>query len=592
MIAESCEPPDGPTPVHNQPTTGTTVSLPSTERQMSFADADFLVAHLFDESTREGRFKRVVMPVLWGLRDRLTALYAPGRGRPAIEPVLLLAVTLLQFVENKTDRAAAQSVRCDMGWKFILGLPLDHEGIHATTLVKFRNRLVAAGMDRLVFDGVVAALREAGLVRRNARRRLDSTHILGAVAALSRNELVRETLRLALDALDGQGRLAALPQRDALLERYVHARVTWGILTKAEREEKFLAAGRDALVLIRWARLQGPAVRGCDAVLMLEQVVLEQYVLDGDGPAGRKEVPSKAVRTPHDADVQWSTKGSLGTKGWLGYKGQIEETAPDAGVGPKKKGEPTEQFLADLHLTPATTGDTAGMREMHQGQRERGEELAPETLVDSGYVSAQTLAEAEAEGRALTGPPRPSRGNKGCFTAEAFAVDVVGRRAVCPAGRTSVSCSPVKERGRKRLHFSWGGACRTCALRPQCTRSKGGRRYLRVDERYDLLEGRRQAMETEAYRARLRPRAGIEGTISEGVRNGMRRSRYRGLAKTSLFLYLMGAACNVRRWMALLGWRSRQDEAFGASLRACVGCFWGRVGRVLAVGALRALTAA
>jgi len=545
---------------------GTTVSLPSTERQMSFTDPSFLVAHLFDESSRQGRFQRVIMPILWGLRGPLAQLYAKGKGRPAVEPVLLLAVTLLQFTENKTDRAAAESVRCDMGWKFILGLPLDHVGIHATTLVKFRNRLAEAGMDRLLFDGVLDALREAGLVRRNARRRLDSTYILGAVAALNRNDLVRETLRLALEALDGLGLLASLPQRGALLERYVHARVTWGILTKAEREEKFLAAGRDARKLVRWARLQGSAVWGCDAVVMLERVFLEQYVLEADGPAKRKAVPSNAVRTPHDPEVEWSTKGSLGKAGWLGYKGQLEETAPDEGAAAKKKGEPTDPFLVDMHLTPATAGDIQGMAEMHAGQRARGEGPAPETLVDSGYISAETLAEAEAEGRELSGPPRPSRGTKGCFTADAFDVDVASKTAVCPAGLTSVAWSSVedKARGRTLLQFRWGKACLTCPLQSQCTRRKDGHRYLRVGERHDLLQARRRAMKTETYRARLRPRAGIEGTISEGVRNGMRRSRYRGFEKTSLFLYLMGAACNVRRWLRLEGWRSCNEGASGA----------------------------
>ena len=178
--------------------TGPPVSVTPRDRQMSFTDPVVLVAHLFPEDSFEGRFKRLIMPILWALRAKLVALYTEGRGRPAFEPVRLLAVTLLQFLTNEPDRKAAQRMRNDMGWKFILDLPLDHEGIHPTTLVKFRNRLVAAGLDRLVFDGIVDALREAGLVRRNARRRLDSTHILGAVATMSEDDLMRETLRLTL----------------------------------------------------------------------------------------------------------------------------------------------------------------------------------------------------------------------------------------------------------------------------------------------------------------------------------------------------------------------------------------------------------
>jgi hypothetical protein len=378
-----------------------------------------------------------------------------------------------------------------------------------------------------------------------------------------------------------------------LLERYVHCQVHWGILSKEEREEKFLGAGRDARGLLCWGRLQDSVVWGHDAFLMLERVFLEQYVLEGAEPSGSKSVPPDAVRNPHEPEVQWSTKGSMGPHGWLGYKVQISETVSDDGE-PKPKGEPTDQFLTDMLPTPATTGDTEGMAQMQAGQRSRGEALPPELLVDSGYVSGETLAEAAAEGRELTGPPRPARGTKGCFTSEDFDVDVASRRAVCPAGKTSVSCRPVedKPRGRKLRHFSWGEACLTCPLQAQCTTRKDGHRYLRVGEHHDLLQARRRAMKTEAYRARLRARCGIEGTNSELARMGMRRSRYRGFAKTSLFLFLMGAACNVRRWMTLLGWRLRRDGASGSSLCEYLWRLGPRLWRVLPAGGLRRPVAA
>ena len=173
-------------------------------------------------------------------------------------------------------------------------------------------------------------------------------------------------------------------------------------------------------------------------------------------------------------------------------------------------------------------------------------------------------------------------------------MDVASHRAVCPAGKTSVSCRPVedKPRGRKLLHFSWGEACLACPLQAQCTTRKDGHRYLRVGEHHDLLQARRRAMNTEVYRARLRARCGIEGTNSELARMGMRRSRYRGFAKTSLFLYLMGAACNVRRWMTLLRWRLRRDEASGSSLCEYLWGLGPRLWRILPAGGLRRPVAA
>ena len=67
-------------------------------------------------------------------------------------------------------------------------------------------------------------------------------------------------------------------------------------------------------------------------------------------------------------------------------------------------------------------------------------------------------------------------------------------------------------------------------------------------------------MKTPEFRQRMRRRNAIEGTISELVRLGLRRTRYRGLAKTRLHGYLVGAACNIGRWLRLEAWRLRTQE--------------------------------
>jgi hypothetical protein len=39
--------------------------------------------------------------------------------------------------------------------------------------------------------------------------------------------------------------------------------------------------------------------------------------------------------------------------------------------------------------------------------------------------------------------------------------------------------------------------------------------------------------------------------------HGLRKARYRGLEKTRLQNYFIGAACNAKRWIRLLQWRAR-----------------------------------
>ena len=53
----------------------------------------------------------------------------------------------------------------------------------------------------------------------------------------------------------------------------------------------------------------------------------------------------------------------------------------------------------------------------------------------------------------------------------------------------------------------------------------------------------------------MRHRNAIEGTQSELVRaHGLRRARYRGLAKAKLQNYFIAAACNIKRWLRRTAW--------------------------------------
>ena len=175
------------------------MSLPTEKRQGSLFDVPVLAAGLFvNPADRYRLFREKVMPALWAKREELAALYCEDNGRPGIEPVLMLAVSLLQFMEKIPDRKAEEHVRLHLGWKYALDVELGYEGFDHSSLGKFRDRLLAETAERIGFDALLDGLRKAGLVKNRNRQRLDSTHVLGAVARMSRLEVVRETIRLFL----------------------------------------------------------------------------------------------------------------------------------------------------------------------------------------------------------------------------------------------------------------------------------------------------------------------------------------------------------------------------------------------------------
>lgn len=544
------------------------MSLPAEKRQGSLFGVPVLVGELFaNPGDRYRLFREKVMPVLWAKREDLATLYCQDNGRPGLEPVLMTAVCLLQFMEKAPDRKAEEYVRLHLGWKYALDLELADDGFDHSSLGKFRDRLLDGGAERIGFDALLVGLREAGLVKKHSRQRLDSTHVLGVVARMSRLEMVRETIRLFLEHVQRVGARERLAGWVQWHERYIDSEIPWHRLSMESLAEKFQQAGEDALALIRWLRQEAAAVWAHDRAVLLERVFLEQYELGEGTPVRRQREDSGVVKNPHDPDVQWATKDLAKTKQWEGYKVQIAETVPETDT-PKDKGDPTEQFIVEVVTTEAIASDLSGMQQILQTETHYQDDAPGELYVDAAYVTDDTLAQAKTEGRELIGPPRPCGNAPGNgFSAEQFYVDTANRTAVCPAGHTSRQCSLIHDQYNHSifLRFEWAGLCDNCPLQKQCTKSRAGRRMLVVGIHHDLLQERRRQMQTEAFKKLLRRRNGIEGTISEFTRGGGRRTRYRGKRKTVLGNYMQAAAINANRWIRLLAWLCEQETAKNAA---------------------------
>jgi transposase len=80
------------------------------------------------------------------LRDELGALVEdqdfaplfPTHGQPAEAPWRLALVTIFQFIEGLSDRAAADAVRSRIDWKYALSLELTDPGFDSSVLCEFR----------------------------------------------------------------------------------------------------------------------------------------------------------------------------------------------------------------------------------------------------------------------------------------------------------------------------------------------------------------------------------------------------------------------------------------------------------------------
>jgi transposase len=543
------------------------MSLPVFSTQTELFSTAGLSGQLFGPADRYRLFAQKVYPVLVRARAQLATCYCAEDGRAATEPVLLFGVTCLQYLEGMPDRQAVEMLRYHAGWNFALNRQVGAPLFHATTLVNFRQRLVEHDLSPLGFTAVLEALMEAGLVARQSRQRLDSTQMFGRVSRMNRLDCVRESLRLALTELAEHLAASARPEWwPRLWERYVESQTDYRASSET-LARKLVEAGADAQELLGWlARPEAKALAQGTQAQLLARVFAEQFeVIPATAALAartKEALDSGRVQNPHDPDATYASKGQgEHRKEHVGYKVQVAESVTETVLAP---GEPTDNFITGIVTHAARESDEAGAQKMAAEQAAMGLAKPPVHYVDAAYISTQELRQAAAEGRELIGPAPAAGGkNGGCVGSDRFDVRVEDRAAVCPAGQQNSQCSRLEEQatGRVSYRFEWSTeACAQCPLRPQCIKADQKHRTLAVGEHHTVLQERRREQKTEPFKQRMKHRNAIEGTQSELVRaHGLRRARYRGVAKAKLQNYFAGAACNIKRWLRRAAWKLQPE---------------------------------
>ncbi|MCQ3933175.1 MAG: IS1182 family transposase [Chloroflexi bacterium] len=489
--------------------------------------------------------------------DQFTDLY-PADGQPAYAPWRLALVSVMQFAENLTDRQAADAVRSRIDWKYALSLELTDEGFDFSVLSEFRQRLIDHAAGERLLNEMLAQFSQAGLLSAGGKQRTDSTHVLASVRALNRLELVGRTLQVALDALAEvaaawlQGWVAP-----AWFTRYSKLLTEFRLpQKKAERDALAVQIGWDGLTLLERVYYDPttPAfIRELPAIETLRHIWLQQYVLIEDTLRWREreEMPPAArlLQSPFDLEARYSCKRNLE---WLGYKVHFTETCNDS----------QPHLITHILTVNATEQDVDAVQPIH-ADLQTLDYLPAEHLADMGYTSAPLLVDSQVDyGVNLVGPvvEKQTWQHATGYDWTAFTIDWDKRQVTCPHGKVSAPWT-MREHRRDheltRVKFSTGD-CRPCPARPLCT--KHDRRTLSFHEQslFEAVQQRKQEQHTTLFRQQYGKRAGIEGTISQGVfALGMRRSRYRGQEKTHLQFVLTASAMNLTR---VLNWHNEMPR--------------------------------
>jgi transposase len=505
-------------------------------------------------------------------QDEAFATLFPVCGQPGLPPWRLALVTIMQFRENLADRQAAEAVRARIDWKYLLGLELDDPGFDFSVLSEFRDRLLAGHAEHQLLDTLLVHCRTVGLLKVRGQQRTDATHVLAAVRALTRLELLGETFRATLNDLATvapawvQG-IAPIPWYERYGKRIEDTRLPQ---VEAARTAYAEQVGRDGLLLldILDAAEVPQALRDRASVATLRQVWQQHFDrLPNDGGSsgapGPHHVRVKAsqdtpraahqVESPYDVEARYSRKRGAP---WVGYTVHLSETCDPT----------TVHLLTHVHTTPATVHEAMCTATIQQALVDK--DCAPqEHLVDAAYVDAELLVSSQtAQGITLRGPARPNVNwqtkVEGAYTLADFAVDWEHQQVRCPQGKTSARWAERVHQSQPpyiQVRFSQHD-CGVCGARARCTQAKQAARSIKLhpQEQWEALQAARAWYASAEGQEVYKRRAGIEGTLSQGVRAfGLRRTRYQGLQKTHLQHIAITAAINVERIVAWLEERPR-----------------------------------
>jgi transposase len=447
-------------------------------------------------------------------------------------------------------------------------LELTDAGFDSSELSEFRSRLICGSAENMLLNRLLDKCRERKWLKAKGRQCTDSTHVLGWIRAITRLICVGEMLRAALNSL-----AIAAPQwlqqqsQPEWVKRYSRRIEDSRLPESKEKQAAYLEqVGMDGHGLLT-AIYEGEAavwLSAIPAVDILRQVWVQQYGVENGKVYWRSEqegIPPATlfISSPYDLQAHYARKQ---TTTWIGYKVHLTETCE----------EDLPHLITNVATTPGPVPDIDMTQPIHESLKEK--DLLPAThLIDTAYLDTQLLLTSKINyGVDLLGPSRQdykwqARANEG-FSAECFQLDWQQKQATCPLGKHSTSWSSyTTSSGIEIVNIKFAQKdCILCPARPKCTKAKRRTIALHKEEYHLALQAARQRENTIEFKREYAKRAGIEGTISQGVRAfGLRRAKYVGLAKTHLQQVLTATAMNFTRisnWLAEIPWEKTRSSAF------------------------------
>jgi hypothetical protein len=450
-------------------------------------------------------------------QEELATLFAASaQGQPPVSPALLALVTLLQAYTRASDAEAVEAAVMDRRWQLVLDcVDCADAPFSQGTLVAFRERLIAADMDRRLIERTVEiAAKTKGFGHRNLRAALDSSPLWGAGRVEDTYNLLGHALRKAVDVLARQhGReraaeveaagvpLLGAPSLKAALD------CDWDDPAARAGALAEVLAALEAVEAHVAAQPESPARSAAqESVGVAQQVVAQDVEERPDGTVALRRGVAKDRRiSVEDPDMRHGRKSRSQLVD--GYKRHVLRDL-DSGLG--RAAGLTGANAPEASVTPDIQADLA-----------RQHVTLTECHIDRAYLSSSLVQQRGPE-LTIYCKAWPVRSGP-YFAKTAFHLDWDREVLRCPQ-QVEMPFTPGAV-----VHFP-AQTCAVCPLRAQCTSSPHGR-SVTIHRDEQLLQELRTRQLTPAGRAALRERVHVEHSLAHiGAWQGDR-ARYRGQRK-------------------------------------------------------------
>lgn len=467
-------------------------------------------------------------------RPLVADCYAAESGRPALDPVVLLKLLLLQLHYGWSDAQVLQQAQVNVALRFFLDWSLATPPPEASLLSVFRQRLGLARWQGILQE-VVRQARAAGLVKDRLRLK-DATHVIANIAVPTTLQLVAQTREQLLQAAQPFAAAEVAAQRAAADELRAATR-------SQPNEVRLLRRVEHLRMLVTWAtawqeRLdlgQPPVpVEVYDAfatALALAHKILQD----------RQDDAGDQVRSLTDPEARRNKHGDY-------YDGYLLDVLLDA----------DSELITAVDILPAN-GDEAAHAEalLAQEEQAQGNDVAALSLDAIGFNGAVLAALSDApDGPQVTvyvppkeQPPRYPH----LFPPSAFTLNATRDEVTCPSGQTTRTRHRDSKDHGWQYHFRTS-QCRACPLRAQCLPqgAKRGRQVSQNDYQAQY-EAARQRATTDDYQKVRKLHSAIERKLNELVRwHDGRRVRYRRRLRVQVQYLLLAVVVNCKRMVRLL----------------------------------------